>query len=187
MILHPTCPPENSWAESRPAPLKKRSLVVHALHLAVIPHLPYLAGPEVSHFSTPVLKCVLFHPLSFQRKSNSWTFSWTIFVLCKPCGWHILGFLILNQNATCPFVFYPMGSPNNISLFKEVSFDQQQSCWEKSSTSLWHPSVLATGPPWQQHSFPSSSAEMSHSPMPLEPQCLGTESGSHWHIQTAIP
>lgn len=88
-------------------------------------------------------------------------------MLCNP------GFLILIQNAACALVLYPVGLPNNISLFEQISSDQQQRCWEKSSTFRWHPSVLATGSPWQQHSFPSASAEMSHSPTPLEPQCLG--------------
>lgn len=88
-------------------------------------------------------------------------------MFCNP------GFLILTQNAARALVLYPVGSPNNISLFEKISFEQQKRCWEKSSTFCWHPSVLATGCPWQQHSFPSPSAEMSHSPMPLEPQGPG--------------
>lgn len=59
-------------------------------------------------------------------------------------------------------------------------------CWEKSSAFLWHPSVLTTGSPWQQQSFPSPS-EMSHSPMSPEPGHLGTKSGSHPCAHTVSP
>lgn len=77
-------------------------------------------------------------------------------MLCNP------GFLTLIQNSACVVVLNPVGLPKNISLFEKISSEQQQRCWEKSSTFCWHPSVLAAGSPWQQHSFPSPSQSFSH-------------------------